>query len=331
MSLHLRTAITDGLQLTFSRNGAVFVGFNAAAQFVSLLLVAVAASQQLPVSSGVGAAPLADVSVSQSLPTAATALSVGLTTMFSAIVTTPITIITIRTFVDGATDRIPEIHLYGHLGRATVRGLIASLVIGVVLFIGFLCTFVIPTAIGLGVMFGVGEVGFLPDWIGIVGMVLIGAIGFIGTVAAGLLLYIHLMFVLHEISVRNRSVIESLRGSWSLVRGHRVKLGVLSIGVISVQSAISSIGTPNQISDPTTAEALRTSFSQLLFLPIGVVLTAFITTLSAAVIARVYAELTGVDAVGGQRIDLDGGNDQTTQQASIDSDESREVDTETAT
>ena len=330
MSLHLRSAITDGLQLTFSRNGAVFVGLNAAAQFVSLMLVAVAASQQLPVSSGIVAAPLADVPVSQSLPTAVTALSVGLTATFSAIVTTPITIITIRTFVDGATDRIPEIHLYGHLGRATVRGLIASLVIGVVIFVGFLCAFLLPTALGFGVMFGVGQVGFLPDWIGIVGMILIGVIGFIGLVAAGLLLYIHLMFVLHEISVRNRSVIKSLRGSWGLVRGHRLKLGVLSVGVISVQSAINSIGTPNQLSDPTIAEALRTSFSQLLFFPLGVVLTAFVTTLSAAVIARVYAELTEVDAVGGQRIDFDEGDDQTARQAGVDSDESPEVDTEPA-
>ena len=138
------------------------------------------------------------------------------------------------------------------------------------------------------------------------------------------------MFVLHEISVRNRSVIKSLRGSWGLVRGHRLKLGVLSVGVISVQSAINSIGTPNQLSDPTIAEALRTSFSQLLFFPLGVVLTAFVTTLSAAVIARVYAELTEVDAVGGQRIDLDEGDDQTARQAGVDSDESPEVDTEPA-
>jgi len=46
MAFRLRTAVTDGLRLTFSRNGAVFVGCNAVAQFVTLMLLAVAASQQ---------------------------------------------------------------------------------------------------------------------------------------------------------------------------------------------------------------------------------------------------------------------------------------------
>ncbi|WP_133305117.1 hypothetical protein [Halonotius pteroides] len=329
MAFRLRTAVTDGLRLTFSRNGAVFVGCNAVAQFVSLMLLAVAVSQQLPVSSGIGAAPLADVPATQPLPTAATGVTVGLTTVFSAIVTTPITIITIRTFVDGATDRILERHLYGQLGRATARGLVASLVFGVVIFIGFLCAFLLPVALGIGVMIGVGQIGFLPDWIGVAGMVLIGAIGFIGVVAAALLLYIHLMFVLHEISVRNRSVITSLRGSWGLVRGHRLRLGVLSVGVIGVQSAINSIATPNQLSDPTTAEALRTSVSQLVFLPVGVVLTAFVTTLSAAIVARAYAELTTVDVVGGHPRDIDTGDDQLDRQAGVDTD-GTDVDTEPA-
>lgn len=330
MPLRLRTAVTDGLRLTFSRNGAIFAGLNGGAQLLSLLLVAVAATQKLPVSSGVGLGPVAEIPISQSLPTAATALSVGLTTVFSAIVTTPITIITIRTFVDGATDRIPEVHLFGNIGRATARWLIASLLVGIVIFVGFLFSFLIPTALGFGIMFVIGKIVFLPDWIGIIGLVLVSVVSFAAMIGAALVVYIHLMFVLHEISVRNRSVIEALRRSWEIVRGHRLKLGVLSIGLIAIQSTFNSISTPNQLSDPSVAEALTSSLSQLLFLPIGIVITSFVTTLSAAIIARAYAELTTVDAVGGQRSDIDNGDDPTDAEAGTDADESSEGDLEPA-
>jgi len=309
MVFRLRTALTDGLRLTFSRNGAVFVGLNAAAQLLSLLLVAVAAMRQLPLSTGVSLDPVAGVPIGQSLPTAATALTVGLATVFSAVVTTPITIITIRTFVDGATDRIPDVHLFGHLGRATARGLIASLVIGVFVVVAFLLSFIVPIALGFGIFFAVGAVAFIPDWIGIAGVVVVSFASFIATLCAALLVYIHLLFVIHEISVRNRGVVDSLRGSWAVARGHRLRLGVLSVGIIGVQSAASSVGTPNQITNPEVAETLSTSIPQLLFLPVGVVVASFVTTFSAAVVARAYAEITGVDAVGGQRSPPDGGDD----------------------
>ncbi len=271
MAFRLRTAVTDGLRLTFSRNGAVFVGLNAGAQLVSLLLVAVAATRQLPVSTGVGLDPVAGVPIGQSIPTAVTALTVGLTTVFTAIVTTPITIITIRTFVDGVTDHIPDVHLFGHLGRATARGLIASLLIGVSIVVAFILLFVVPLALAAGITVAVGALSFLPDWIGIVGVVFVSAVSFFGMLVVGLLLYIHLMFVLHEISVRDRPVVDSLRGSWDIARGHRLKLGGLAVGLIAVQSAVSSVGTPNQPSDPNTAQAFMSSVPQLLFLPVGLV------------------------------------------------------------
>lgn len=331
MPLRLRTAVTDGLRLTFSRNGAVFVGLNAGAQLMSLLLVAVAATQQLPVSTGVGIEPVAGVPIGQSIPTAVTALTVGLTTVFSAIVTTPITIVTIRTFVDGVTDHIPDVHLFGHLGRATARGLLASLVIGVIIVVAFILSFVIPVALAAGIMAAVGAVAVLPDWIGIIGVVLVSTVSFVGMLVVGLLCYVHLMFVLHEISVRNRSVVDSLRGSWDIARGHRRKLGALSVGLIIVQSAVSSVGTPNQLSDPSTAQAFMSSLPQLLFLPVGLVITAFVTTLSAAIIARAYAEITAVDAVGGQRSDLDSGDNPTDGEARTAAEETPETDAEPAT
>ncbi|ERH01313.1 MAG: hypothetical protein J07HN6_02948 [Halonotius sp. J07HN6] len=330
MAFRLRTAVTDGLRLTFSRNGAVFVGLNAGAQLVSLLLVAVAATRQLPVSTGVGLDPVAGVPIGQSIPTAVTALTVGLTTVFTAIVTTPITIITIRTFVDGVTDHIPDVHLFGHLGRATARGLIASLLIGVSIVVAFILSFVIPIALAVGITVAVGALSFLPDWIGIVGVVFVSSVSFFGMLVAGLLLYIHLMFVLHEISVRNRPVVDSLRGSWDIARGHRLTLGGLAVGLIAVQSAVSSVGTPNQLSDPNTAQAFMSSVPQLLFLPVGLVFTAFVTTLSAAVIARAYAEITAVDAVGGQRSDLDSGDDPTDNEAGEDAEATPDTDAEPA-
>ncbi|ESS10154.1 MAG: hypothetical protein A07HN63_00118 [uncultured archaeon A07HN63] len=330
MAFRLRTAVTDGLRLTFSRNGAVFVGLNACAQLVSLLLVAVAATRQLPVSTGVGLDPVAGVPIGQSIPTPVTALTVGLTTVFTAIVTTPITIITIRTFVDGVTDHIPDVHLFGHLGRATARGLIASLLIGVIILVAFILSFVVPLALVAGIMAAVGALSFLPDLIGIIGAVFVSSASFFGMLVVGLLLYIHLMFVLHEISVRNRPVVDSLRGSWDIARGHRLKLGGLAVGLIAVQSAVSSVGTPNQLSDPNTAQAFMSSVPQLLFLPVGLVFTAFVTTLSAAVIARAYAEITAVDAVGGQRSDLDSGDDPTDSETGTDAEATPDTDAEPA-
>lgn len=330
MSLRLRTAVTDGLRLTFSRNGAVFIGLNGGTQLLSLLLVAVAATQKLPVSTGIGVDPVAEIPISQSLPTAATVLSVGLTTVFSAIVTTPIAIIAIRTFVDGAVERIPEAHFFGDIGQATVRGLTASLLFGIVITVGFLLSFLVPAALGLGIMFAVEEIAFLPGWIGIIGFVIVPVVSFAAMLGTTLVVYIHLMFVLHEISVRNRSVIESLRGSWEIVRGHRLKLGVLSVGLMLIQGTINSISTPSQFANPTVAETLTTSPSQLLLLPVGVVVISFMTTLSAAIIARAYAELTGVKAVGGKRSDIDDGDDPTDTEAGSDADESSESEFEPA-
>jgi len=330
MDFGLRTAVTDGLGLAFSRNGAVFAGLNAAAQLVSLLLVAVAATQQLPVATGATLDPVAGVPIGESIPTALTALTVGLTTVFSAIVTTPITIITIRTFVDGATDSIPAVHLFGHLGRATVRGLGASLVIGVLVIGGFLLSFLVPVGIGIGVHLVAGQVGLLPEWLGIIAIVLLSITSFVGMLVGALLLYVHLMFVMHEISVRNRSIVDSLRGSWDIARGHRLKLGVLSVGLILVQSTVSSVGTPNQLSDPSFAQSFSSSVPQLLLLPIGVVITAFVTTLSAAIIARAYAEITAVDAVGGQRSDLNSGDGPSSSETGANTDESHDADVEPA-
>ena len=82
MAFRLRTAVTAGLRLTFSRNGAVLVGCNAVAQFVSLMLLAVASSQQLTVSPRVVAAPLPHVPDHPTLPTAATRVTVDRTTLF---------------------------------------------------------------------------------------------------------------------------------------------------------------------------------------------------------------------------------------------------------
>jgi hypothetical protein len=55
-----------------------------------------------------------------------------------------------------------------------------------------------------------------------------------------------------------------------------------------------------------------------------------VTTLSAAVIARAYADITAVDAVGGQRSDLDSGGDPTDSEAGEDAEATPDTNAEPA-
>ena len=59
-------------------------------------------------------------------------------------------------------------------------------------------------------------------------------------------------------------------------------------------------------------------------------ITAFVTTLSAAIIARAYAEITAIDAVGGQRSELDSGDDPTDSETTTDAEKTPETDAEPA-
>ncbi|MFD1643643.1 hypothetical protein [Halohasta litorea] len=291
MSFRLGSVVTDGLRLTFSRNGAVFVVLTCVAQLLSLLLVGAAVTRHIPVAVG-GIEPVEGVPLAGSLPAVATAVAVGLTTLFSAVVTMPITIIMIRTFVDGVTDRIPADHLFGHLGRATTRGIAVSLVSG----LAIVAAIIGPLAAEIGFIIVVHDL-LGSGWLGIAVIVGSGLVALGVTIAATVVVWLHLLFVLHEVSVRGRTVVGALRGSWAVVRGHRVRVGVLGVLLVGLQQTVSSIATPSRPFDPT-AEVTASALPQLLALPIGVAAAACMSVLSAAILAQAYAEL--VDASDGR-------------------------------
>ena len=319
MSFRFGSVVTDGLRLALSRTGAVFVALTAAAQLLTLLLVGTAMTRHIPVSTGgIGIAPVEGVPLAESLPTVATAAAVGLTTLFSAVVTTPITIIMIRTFVDGATDRIPASHLFGHLGRATARGIAVSLGSG----LAVLAAIVGPAAIEIGFVIVVFDaLGSEPGWLGIAVLVGSGLLGLAVMIAATVVVWLHLLFVLHEVSVRDRTVGGALGGSWAVVRGNRIRVGALGVLLVGLQQAVSSTATPERLFDPT-AEVTAGTLG-LLSLPVGIVVTACMSVLSAAILARAYAELTGIDTVGGPNAGSD--------TAGPAADETESVDTPTDT
>ena len=278
MPLHVRSVVGDGLRVAVSRNGAVFAAVFLAVETLSLLLVLVAGTTYVPVDLGAGIDPTGGIAAGSQLSELTGAAAMLLVGAFSAVVTVPVSIIAIRTFVAGATDAIPEAALFNDLGWATARGLVATLC-----YTGLL--FLLPVAAGLGllaILFGLGASG-LSGWIaGVVGL-LSGGLLLAILLAVGVVVWLHFLFLLHEIGVREQGVVDAFRGSWATVRGSRLEVGVLALLLTSLRTGVGWFSAPPVDGAWTLLPAIATLVSLVGSAAIGVV--------TVAILARAYRDL----------------------------------------
>lgn len=275
--LDLGTAFAEGLSLAVSRNGLVFVAAFFALEAVTVLL-AISGAVYLPLDQAAGVGVPSGLPVGATLPSAGLIVAEALSTVFTALVSIPLTIVATRTFVAGETGRIPDDYLFHRLGRATLSGVLASLLI-----VG-----------GLAVLFGVGFGGlFVLDAyheqlgpVAIVGtLVAIAGVVVVGFVA----IVLHVLFVNHEIAVRDRGLRDALGGSWALVRSNRVRMSVFVVLVVVIGLLVRPDG------GSAAGNALHPlSTGRLL---VGTVLYSILWVAMTAVLARAYRQLSPDDAV----------------------------------
>jgi len=279
MTLQLRSVVTDGLRLAFSRNGAVFAAVFLAVETLSLLMVLVAGTTYVPVDLGAGIDPTGGIAAGSQLSGFTGGIATMLVGVFSAVVTVPLSIIAIRTFVAGETDAIPEAALFNDLGRASVRGVVASFCYALLLVLLIL-------GLGVGgfaVMVAAGTANFLSGWLAAVLSIVVGGLLVFAAVAVGIGIWLHFLFLLHEIGVRGQGVVDAFRGSWATVRGNRLRIGGLAFLLVSLRSGVSWSGSPPVDGSWTLLGSVTTGVSLVVAAGMGVVTTA--------ILARAYRDL----------------------------------------
>ena len=287
MTLQLRSVVTDGLRLALSRNGAVFGAVFLAVETLSLLLVVVAGTSYVPVDLGAGIEPTGGIAAGSQLSELTGFAAMVLVGLFSAVVTVPLSIVAIRTFVAGATDTIPEAALFNDLGRATVRGIVVSFCYAM-LVVGLLLTM----SLGIfAVVAVVGAIDVLSGWIAAVVGIVVGGLLLLAAIAVGIAIWLHFLFLLHEVGVRGQGVVDAFRGSWETVRGNRVRIGGLAFLLVSLRSSISWSGSPSADSGWTLLQSVTTGAS--------LVVAAGMAVVTTAILARAYRDLRAeIDADG---------------------------------
>jgi hypothetical protein len=279
MTFQISRVVSDGVSLALSRNGAVLTVLFFIAESLGVLLIAGVGTMYVPVDVGTGIATGGEVAAGSNLPTGTAALASLLAGGFSSVVTTPISIVAIRTFVGGQTNEFPDQYIFDRIGRATVSGIVANFLYAALLFI---------VTFGMGIVllvavFGIGRLDLLPGQIGGIALILFAAVGVLIMVVLLVTVAVHFLFLMHEISVRHRGVVGAFRGSWDTVRGNRVRLAGLAIVLIAVRSGVSSVAAP-------PVEGGWTAF-QLVTTPVAMAVAAVVGVVVTAIFARTYREL----------------------------------------
>lgn len=269
--LDLRDAFAEGLSLAASRNGLVFVAAFFVLEGLTVLL-SISGSLYLPLDQAVDVGGPSDLPVGTALSSTETIVAGRLSTGFTLLVSIPLTLVAIRTFVAGATDRIPQDCLFHRLGRATLSGVFAFLLIVGALAVLF--------AAGVG---GVVLVDAFHEELGSVAVVLALVVIVGGVVGGFAAIVVHVLFVNHEIAVRGRGLRDALSGSATLVRGNRLRVFVLAALPIGIALFVRPGGRSVAGSglDPRSAVLLLGATA----------LYAVLSVTATAVLARAYRQL----------------------------------------
>ncbi|MFP8954052.1 hypothetical protein ACLI4Z_13960 [Natrialbaceae archaeon A-arb3/5] len=284
MTFRVWDVVSEGVSLAASRNGAVLAGFFIAAETLGLFLFLVAGTMYVPVDVGTGLPSGSEVPTGE-LSEPAMGVATLLTGVFTSVVTIPISLVAIRTFVGGETNGIPDAFIFRRIGWATAAGVVASFAQSALLF-------AIPFGVLIGAIALVFVLSGTPLLIGWLVLLVLG-------LAAVVVVWLHFLFLLHEIGVRDRGVVGAFRGSWATVRGNRLKLALLAAGLALIRLSAGFGAVP-------PADGEWTIF-ELVTMPIWLLLSGIIGVFSAAIFARAYRTLRS--DVDGARLRADFEND----------------------
>lgn len=276
MTLQIGSAVRDGIAHALTRNGIVLTGLYLLATAFQMGLIYVVGTTYVPPSPETVAAPAAGSSPTpgSALPPVVSVLATGLGSLTGGLLTIPISIVGIRTFVSDRTSSIPDEFVFHRLARASVTAFGAGLVVGLATFL----------AIFLPLLLGFVGVAALPEsatawlltaWPGRA----VGVLTLLALFVPAALLFVSLLFVTHEIAVRDRGLVGALRGSWATASGNRLRLFGLYLALAVPQVLVSvaiSTGAP---------PALEQAAATILMAPLSVAVMS--------IVARAYVQLDG--------------------------------------
>jgi hypothetical protein len=274
MSFRFRAVLVNGARIAASRNGLVLIALFAAVQLFSMLLVYSAGQVYVPIGDGLVGTEGAP-EPGEELPVAVGAVATVFTTLLASLLSVPVSIVAIRTFVGGARDRIPDPYVFRRIGRATVSALVADVLVFGLYVVAFALPFV-PLYLLVGEVTGLALVGVIAL------MVLVG-------LTVTLFLVVSLLFVTYEIAVRDARALTSLRDSWRLTSGNRLRLFALALLIWAMQAGIT---VPTFVLPGELLPALAM-----------VPLTSLTVMIALAIYARAYVDLRGDERALRERLD----------------------------
>jgi hypothetical protein len=288
MALHVRRAVSGGLDRALTRNGALL----AAAFFVASVLqgafVWALATTYVPLGMAGAAAPAGAPAPGTSPPelvSVAAALLGGLT---GGVLTVPIHVVAVRALVDDGRDRIPDQLVFRSIGPTTLRFLAASVLRALAVFVlAFVGTFVV-------ILGAVAVFVALPESLGttLVGSWYGPALFVLGVLVALLpaaFVLLTFAFVGQEVAVRETTVLQAFVRSWRVVAGNRLRLGAAVVVPYGVNLAFGLL---------VGRFVPETTFRSPAFLLRQAVLSlesSVVLLLVVAITSQAWVQLTGVD------------------------------------
>jgi hypothetical protein len=281
MTLALRGTLRAGVARTATRNGLVLIGTFLVITLLRTGFIWVVSTTYLPLGSGtptlstLHAGPTPGTSPSFLV----TIVSVALVSFTGGILTMPVRIVAIRTMVSRHTDRIPDEFVFHNMGWALLHTLLGSWLVSILVY-GLALGILLPSGFLLISMTNHStEMWLIGHWWGWIGIVLLVLVLLLPSV----FLHLSLLFVRHEISIKDKNVVEAITGSWRCCRGNRLRLLALiliSFLLSSVVSGIFSVGAP-----------FITEFNTMLIQIVLFVAITIVQLVILAIMARAYVSV----------------------------------------
>jgi MFS family permease len=290
MTLALRDTLQAGVDRAATRNGLVLIGTFLVLTLLRTGLIWVVSTTYLPLGSGTptlsthstGTTPGTSPSFLVSI------VSVALVSFTGGILTIPVRIVAIRTMVSRHTDRIPDEFVFHNMGWASLHTFIGAWLVSILVY-GLALGILLPSGFLLIAMTNHStEMWLIGHWLGWTGIVLLALVLLLPSV----FLHLSLLFVSHEISIRDKNVIEAITASWRSCRGNRLRLLVLVLITFLlsiVASVIFSVGVP-----------FVTDFNTILVQSIYISILTVINIVILSIMARAYVSVNdGVTIIAG--------------------------------
>jgi hypothetical protein len=281
MTLALRKTLRAGVAHVCTRNGLVLIVTFLVVLLLQSGFVWMVSTMYLPLGSGVPVVPTPNTGPTPG--TSPPALVIGGSALLASIaggfLTIPVRIVAIRTMVSRYTDRIPEEFVFHNMGWATLHSFLGSWLISILVIILALGCLLPVLFLLLNMMGPQTEMWILGHWLGWIGIGLLALILLLPSAFLGL----SLLFVCHEISIKDKNLIDGITGSWQCCQGNRFRLlalVLLSFIFYMISSMIVFVGTPMLI-----------ELNDVLLQTVYIVEASIIQVIMITIMARAYAQI----------------------------------------